>query len=98
MVVQNIASAAATIIDKVGVRSLTKEQITEGTKIFKEKGAKAKGAINPKDIKDGKIISGIAESQSKMGTSGSHTNNEKVFVDYTQIRANAPVKTDTKVG
>ena len=33
------------------------------------------------DIKDGKIISGIAESQSKMGTSGSHTNNEKVFVD-----------------
>jgi len=24
--------------------------------------------------------------------------NEKVFVDYTQIRANAPVKTDTKVG
>ena len=28
-----------------------------------------------------KIISGIAESQSKMGTSGSHTNNEKVFVD-----------------
>ena len=24
--------------------------------------------------------------------------NEKVFVDYTKIRANAPVKTDTKVG
>ena len=60
MVVQNIASAAATIIDKVGVRSLTKEQITEGTKIFKEKGAKAKGAINPKDIKNGKIIKGSA--------------------------------------
>ena len=42
MVVQNIASAAATIIDKVGVRSLTKEQITEGTKIFKEKRCKSK--------------------------------------------------------
>ena len=56
MVIQNIASAAATIIDKVGVRSLTKEQIAEGTKIFKEKGAKAKGAINPNDIKNDKII------------------------------------------
>ena len=69
MVVQNIASAAATIIDKVGVRSLTKEQITEGTKIFKEKGAKAKGAINPKDIKDGKIIKGSAEDLKERITS-----------------------------
>ena len=24
--------------------------------------------------------------------------NEKIYVDYTKIRANAPVKTDTKVG
>ena len=69
MVVQNIASAAATIIDKVGVRNITKEEIEAGVKIFKEKGAKAKGAINPKDIKNGKIIKGSAEDLKERITS-----------------------------
>ena len=69
MVVQNIASAAATIIDKVGVRNLTKEEIEAGVKIFKEKGANAKGAINPKDIKNDKIIKGSAEDLKERITS-----------------------------
>ena len=60
-VIQNIASAAATIIDKVGVRGITKEEAEVGIKIFKEKGKTAKGAMNPKDFdKNGKIIKGSA--------------------------------------
>ena len=69
-VVQNIASAAATIIDKVGVRGITKEEVDVGVKIFKEKGKMAKDAVNPKDIdKNGKIIKGSSEDLKERITS-----------------------------
>ena len=69
-IIQNIASAAATIIDKVGVRGITKEEVDVGVKIFKEKGKMAKGAVNPNDIdKNGKIIKGSSEDLKERITS-----------------------------
>ena len=59
--IENIAMAGAELIHTIGPRLLKKDQLDAGLAIYKEKGIKAKGAIDPKDIKDGKIIAGTRE-------------------------------------
>jgi len=59
--IENISMAGAELVHTIGPRLLKKEELDKGLAIFKEKGIKAKGAIDPKDIKDGKIIAGTRE-------------------------------------
>jgi hypothetical protein len=57
--IENIAVAGAKIVKGIGPRIIPKEEADIGIKIFKEKGTKAEGAMNPKDFDaDGNVIAG----------------------------------------